>query len=446
MAFRFIGGRLVEVEDNFLPPLFTPSGSTLTPSITPAPTVSLPVSPSYGVSLPAPTTVSGPTSARQVAQGVVDPEYKRFMQSLADARSRNVAAVSGTPDMIERRNQVSRSPEDEDLLGVGIDAEVRRRQRYRELLRREREREYQRWIENEKEWERIREEGRRGVPQRIIPEETLEERLRREGEENRRAREALGSGFLGTPTRVTPGRGTTIDASTSGTGSAESKAPGDYLLDYDVEIEPTKDKTYGPNTGRVQALIGAVTSMSPEASKLSGLAAHATWYSESSPAKKAAWQTSYRAIRRGTEPVATAAGRAALDAAWNVPGNNASYAAYHAAVAEVVSDKITPEAYRRLTDPMNVGLTYDRKVKELKDDPERQAAFKRAANSGGITTLEQVTQLGNMSTRELDYYMGTPKNSSFEQRVKAAKSLSRAQTSRVADRMENRAKAMGETK
>jgi hypothetical protein len=211
-------------------------------------------------------------------------------------------------------------------------------------------------------------------------------------------------------------------------------------VDYGVEIKPTKDTKYGPNTGRVQAVIGAAGSLSPEAAKLSAVALAATGSGKYFSAKAAATDAD------GPWSSSQISSRDAWAAASADERQPARLAAADAARAEQVINHITPEQYRILTNPLNVGLTYDRKVKELEKDPERQAAFKRAINGGGITTPEQITQLGNMSTRELDYYMGTPKNSSFEQRVKAAKSLSRAQTSRVADRMENRAKAMGETK
>jgi hypothetical protein len=219
-----------------------------------------------------------------------------------------------------------------------------------------------------------------------------------------------------------------------------------HLVDYGFEIKPTKDKTYGPNTGRVQAVIGAVGSLSPEAAKLAGAARGTTSSAASSAARGAARDAASTAARDAARYAAMdAARRAAMWAAADATRG----AAADATLSEVSSDKITPEDYRILTNPLNVGLTYDRKVKELAEDPEKLGAFRRATGSGGITTPEQVSQLGSQSRSTLDYFVGMPSNLTFEQRLKRAQGLSRAQASKVrgtADRMENRAKAMGDKK
>jgi hypothetical protein len=140
---------------------------------------------------------------------------------------------------------------------------------------------------------------------------------------------------------------------------------------------------------------------------------------------------------------------AATDAVYAASVGGTDVGAFDAVNAELASHKLTAENYRILTNPLNVGLTYDRKIAELKEDPEKQAAFKRAIGGGGITTPEQVNQLGSQSRSTLDYFVGMPSNLTFDQKLKRAQGLSRADASRVrgtADRMENRAKAMGDKK
>jgi hypothetical protein len=223
-------------------------------------------------------------------------------------------------------------------------------------------------------------------------------------------------------------RGTQIYASDSGS----------HLVDYGFKIKNNSRK-YGPNTGRIQALIGAVGSLSPEA-KNAVRAASINWSPE--------WNSALDAANDSIT-ISEKMRNAATDAVYAASVGGTDVGAFDAVNAELASHKLTAENYRILTNPLNVGLTYDRKIAELKEDPEKQAAFKRAIGGGGITTPEQVNQLGSQSRSTLDYFVGMPSNLTFDQKLKRAQGLSRADASRVrgtADRMENRAKAMGDKK
>jgi hypothetical protein len=127
-------------------------------------------------------------------------------------------------------------------------------------------------------------------------------------------------------------------------------------------VEATADDIarFGPQAARVKALLNFIPGMSDDAAKISDAAASAgegTWRAAFTAADKAA----RNAERLVESNVAT---RAANDKAFNAIRRAAGYstvdAASDAANAEVLSDLITPQVYRTLTNPLASARALDR--------------------------------------------------------------------------------------
>ena len=117
---------------------------------------------------------------------------------------------------------------------------------------------------------------------------------------------------------------------------------------------------YGPQAARVKTLLDFLPTMSDEAARTSGAAWNA--------APDAAWGDAMAAVRGSARgPAWDAAYDATNDVvlpswsgpSWGVSSDDAYDAASDAALGSVVSDLISPENYRRLTDPLAAGRAVD---------------------------------------------------------------------------------------
>ena len=147
-----------------------------------------------------------------------------------------------------------------------------------------------------------------------------------------------------------------------------------WLVNQADDVAASADdlKRYGPQAARVRAVMEFIPKMSDDATRASRAAYDATDNAAYYAAKDAAWNA---AIHDARNPAYNAARRAAWDAAgdaaWNAAIHDARNPAYNAArrVAwdaagdaggvDVVSDLISPEHYRILTNPLATGRAVD---------------------------------------------------------------------------------------
>ncbi len=130
-------------------------------------------------------------------------------------------------------------------------------------------------------------------------------------------------------------------------------------------LEATADDVarFGPQAARVRALLNFIPGVSDDAAKISVAA------------DSASRDTAWGALRDASRDAAMDAARgdarsSAWDAAWDAlkvrsmsrryPWGKAGIPAFDAASTEVVSDLITPEAYRTVTNPMASARALDR--------------------------------------------------------------------------------------
>jgi hypothetical protein len=110
---------------------------------------------------------------------------------------------------------------------------------------------------------------------------------------------------------------------------------------------------FGPQAARVRALLNFIPGMSDDAAKISD----AAWGSAWGPARRAKRDASRKAAMDASRYEAWGSAYDALrDRAWGP----AREAAVDAAGTEVVSDLITPEIYRTVTNPMASARALDR--------------------------------------------------------------------------------------
>jgi len=121
-------------------------------------------------------------------------------------------------------------------------------------------------------------------------------------------------------------------------------------------VEATADDIarYGPQAGRVRSLLDFLPTMSDDAATLSSAARDAGNNAAWNVARNAAWNAARNAAMDAER---NAAMDAAMDAAWIAA--RARGAARRAARGEVVNDLVTPDVYRKLTNPLAAGREFD---------------------------------------------------------------------------------------
>jgi hypothetical protein len=110
---------------------------------------------------------------------------------------------------------------------------------------------------------------------------------------------------------------------------------------------------FGPQAARVRALLNFIPTMSDDAAKISS----DSWYAPWSEARGKASRTVSNASRDRAEDQAKFE---ALDATYDANRMSALDPAMEASTTEVVSDLITPEVYRTLTNPLASARALDK--------------------------------------------------------------------------------------
>ena len=106
---------------------------------------------------------------------------------------------------------------------------------------------------------------------------------------------------------------------------------------------------FGPQAARVRALLNFIPTISDDAAKISKAARNPASYKAWGEARYEADDAALRSRRKASWDAAT-------DVGWDVSRN----ASMDAAASEVVSDLITPEVYRTMTNPMASARALDR--------------------------------------------------------------------------------------
>lgn len=205
----------------------------------------------------------------------------------------------------------------------------------------------------------------------------------------------------------------------------------DYLVRWSPNIvTATADDIarFGPNAAQVRALLNYLPTMSDDTAKLSSAALDNAWDGS------VAWQDAWISARNAAED---AAERAVRNDAWysarkEVPDleTNTSWpAARMAAQTEVVSDLITPEQYRLLTNPLNTGRTLQERMGLML--PDQQGPFMQMINELRPTSAEDVLAIerlgGNPNVDALlEMLAGMAEGQSLARRIKAAETMYRA--------------------
>ena len=150
---------------------------------------------------------------------------------------------------------------------------------------------------------------------------------------------------------------------------------------------------FGPQAARVRSLLDFIPTMSDDAARASRVARGAAW----DAADDAAWSVAGDAARSAASRLARGAARdaawnAADDAAWSVAGD----AARGAADAEVVSDFLSPENYRILTNPLAAGRAVDVLAPRYKDTPFREL-LQELVSKRLITQPSDVLSVGRIA-------------------------------------------------
>ena len=172
-------------------------------------------------------------------------------------------------------------------------------------------------------------------------------------------------------------------------------------------------RRFGPQAARVRSLLDFIPTMSEDAGRVGTDLWHAVGYAAGDDARRAAW---YRALGAASDAADDAARNAAGDAAGYDARNAADDAAWHdaswtawhdtrhaaltaadnAARAEVVSDLISPENYRLLTNPLATGRAVDVLAPRYKDTPFREM-LQELASPRVITQPSDVLAVGRIA-------------------------------------------------
>lgn len=207
-----------------------------------------------------------------------------------------------------------------------------------------------------------------------------------------------------------------------------------YLIRWVPDIvEATADDIarFGPNAARVRALLNFLPTMDREAQRLSGYTRREAIMNSprknADPWKRSVWGFTHdnakdAAIRRGRLDEYDAAVEAANDAAF-LAGNNA-------AGAEAVADLITPEEYHLLTNPLNVGRTFQERIGLML--PDLQGPFTRMVNQLSPASPEEVIAverlMGNPNVDALLEMLTSPQmapGQPLARRIRAAETMYR---------------------
>jgi hypothetical protein len=141
--------------------------------------------------------------------------------------------------------------------------------------------------------------------------------------------------------------------------------------------------------------------MSDDAVRASNSASNAAWGDAWFAAKGDAWDAAYDAARDAAmgdarDAAWNAVGDAAKGDAWDAALDAALGAAPRAAEVEVVSDLISPENYRILTNPLAAGRAVDVLAPRYKDTPFREMLQELAPRSA-ITQPSDVLGVGRIA-------------------------------------------------
>jgi hypothetical protein len=207
----------------------------------------------------------------------------------------------------------------------------------------------------------------------------------------------------------------------------------DYLVRWSPNIvEATADDIarFGPNAAQVLGLLNYLPTMSDDGAE----ATYRMWRTPLNAADDAAWNAAWDASWDAASATArNAEMRAADDAAWNAARDaswdTARTAAKNAARAEVVSDLITPEQYRLLTNPLNIGRTYQERMGLML--PDQQGPFMQMINQLRPASAEDVLAIERLSGNPnvnalLEMLGGMAEGQSLARRIKAAETMYRA--------------------
>ena len=154
-----------------------------------------------------------------------------------------------------------------------------------------------------------------------------------------------------------------------------------HLIRWGKKLVPAaadEIERFGPNAARVRALLNFIPTMSDDAAKISSASRNA--------ARNAAWHSSQDSVWGAASSASRNASRnAAWDEAWDKAWGETPRAVWgagddaasSASSTETVSDLITPEVYRTMTNPMAAARRFDMTV------PNAPESFTNAARTLG---------------------------------------------------------------
>lgn len=190
-----------------------------------------------------------------------------------------------------------------------------------------------------------------------------------------------------------------------------------------VEATANDISRFGPNAAQVRGLLNFLPTMSREAAELSD----SIWGASKNNAYN---ETLWEAMRSANREVERGA---ALGAAGDV-GRNVDLSWFpvrDVATGEVVSDLITPEQYRILTNPLNVGRTFQERMGLML--PDQQGPFMRMVNQLSPASPEEVIAverlMDNPNVGALLEMLTSPQmapGQPLARRIKAAETMYRA--------------------
>ena len=203
-----------------------------------------------------------------------------------------------------------------------------------------------------------------------------------------------------------------------------------YLIRWVPDIvEATADDIarFGPNAAQVRALLNLLPTLNREAQRLGGYTRRNAIMQRPKINGNSAWSSAYDAAVAAADAASRknqflSAGADTKDIAF--------LAANNAAKAEVVADLITPEQYHILTNPLNVGRTFQERIGLML--PDRQGPFTRMANQLSPASPEEVIALerviNNPNMEALLEMLTSPQmapGQPLARRIKAAETLYR---------------------
>ena len=180
---------------------------------------------------------------------------------------------------------------------------------------------------------------------------------------------------------------------------------------------------FGPQAARVRALLNFIPTISDDAAEISdvawGASGKGAWPASRQAALDAAWGAASDAAR-------DRAWGAARDTAWDRGWGASSYSSGFASNAEVVSDLITPEVYRTLTNPIASARALDRLAMRA---PESFVPIARDMGERGLVSapadIVSALRVSKLPQKQQTLVMGlVDMGMTIEDAVAAARALS----------------------